>query len=134
MEELELLSEQVSESYSVDAEVSSEQSPEVSSTQSIEISSGDTEISSEQIYESSSTKNVETSDTRNQSSEMVAKEEVEKMLKEAEERGYLRGKNEQIEKIMEKPSIFSQQPFSEESGDISELLILKKLRKSRWEF
>ena len=127
MEELELLSEQVSESYTADAEVSSEQSPEVSSTQSIE-------ISSEQISESSSTQNVETSDTSNQSSEMVAKEEVEKMLKEAEERGYLRGKNEQIEKIMEKPSIFSQQPFSEESGDMSELLILKKLRKSRWEF
>lgn len=126
MEELGLLSEQASESYSADTEVSSEQS--------IEISSGDAEISSEQISESSSTQNVETSDTSNQSSEMVAKEEVEKMLKEAEERGYLRGKNEQIEKIMEKPSIFSQQPFSEESGDISELLILKKLRKSKWEF
>lgn len=61
--------------------------------------------------------------------QFYCRKEVEKMLDEAEQRGYLRGKNEKIELTM-RGNVDAAMGADLKSE--SDLLILRKLRESKW--
>lgn len=67
--------------------------------------------------------------------EMVKVSEIEALVAQAEERGYLRGRNESIERLMHQPGILEREPWRREtSGQTdSEPMILNNLRVSIWD-
>lgn len=59
--------------------------------------------------------------------------DVEKLLAEAEERGYLRGRNERIAELMEQPSAVDALLPDTVLPDEPEILILNNIRPSIWD-
>ena len=70
-------------------------------------------------------------DNGDETSDPITDEELAKMIAQAEERGYLRGKNERIAVEMERQEL--PDIFSDTDEDAEELLILRRLRSSNWE-
>lgn len=68
----------------------------------------------------------------NMSNRFIDRKEVEKLLAEAEERGYLRGRNENIRIMMENPRESLAAAEAAKRHDENELLILRTLRASKW--
>ena len=66
----------------------------------------------------------------------LTQSEVDKMIAEAEHRGYMRGRNEKIEKLMARPSMFEQllpgEPELNPEAE-REILILNEPRHSIWD-
>lgn len=60
--------------------------------------------------------------------------EAEQRVSEAEQRGYTRGRNESIERLMARPGVFeSLQDDGAVDADMSEVMILNNLRPSVWD-
>lgn len=61
--------------------------------------------------------------------------EIEALVAEAEERGYLRGRNESIERLMRRPGILEQEPWQREAyiQPETEPMILNNPRVSIWD-
>lgn len=59
-------------------------------------------------------------------------DELERMLAEAEERGYKRGRNESIARLMEHPEQVDPELTGTPSGSDPEILILANIRPSIW--
>lgn len=68
-------------------------------------------------------------------SKMVNFSEIEALVAEAEERGYLRGRNESIERLMRRPGILEQEPWQCETcgQPETEPMILNNPRVSIWD-
>lgn len=68
-------------------------------------------------------------------SKMVNFSEIEALVAEAEERGYLRGRNESIERLMRRPGILEQEPWQRETyvQPETEPMILNNPRVSIWD-
>ena len=68
-------------------------------------------------------------------SRMVNFSEIEALVAEAEERGYLRGRNESIERLMRRPGILEQEPWQRETyvRPETEPMILNNPRVSIWD-
>ncbi len=66
---------------------------------------------------------------------MVNFSEIEALVAEAEERGYLRGRNESIERLMRRPGILEQEPWQRETyvQPETEPMILNNPRVSIWD-
>lgn len=66
---------------------------------------------------------------------MVKLSEIEALVAEAEERGYLRGRNENIERLMRRPGILEQEPWQRDACGPSETepMILNNPRVSIWD-
>lgn len=66
---------------------------------------------------------------------MVKLSEIEALVAEAEERGYLRGRNESIERLMRRPGILEQEPWQREAyiQPETEPMILNNPRVSIWD-
>lgn len=66
---------------------------------------------------------------------MVKLSEVEALVAEAEERGYMRGRNESIERLMRRPGILEQEPWQRETyvQPETEPMILNNPRVSIWD-
>lgn len=66
---------------------------------------------------------------------MVKLSEIEALVAEAEERGYLRGRNESIERLMRRPGILEQEPWQRETyvQPETEPMILNNPRVSIWD-
>ncbi len=66
---------------------------------------------------------------------MVKLSEIEALVAEAEERGYLRGRNESIERLMRRPGILEQEPWQRDACGQSETepMILNNPRVSIWD-
>lgn len=66
---------------------------------------------------------------------MVKLSEIEALVAEAEERGYLRGRNESIERLMRRPGILEQEPWQRETyvRPETEPMILNNPRVSIWD-
>lgn len=64
----------------------------------------------------------------------LSAEEIAAMVAEAEQRGYLRGCNERIDTLMERPAMW-QQPAqaAAPADDDTEIMILNHLRRSVWD-
>lgn len=60
-------------------------------------------------------------------------EEIERMVAEAEQRGYLRGRNEQIERLMEAPTGYETETLGETGYLQGEPMILNSIRPSIWD-
>lgn len=60
-------------------------------------------------------------------------EEVAAMVAEAEQRGYLRGCNERIDTLMERPAMWQQPAAPAPADDDTEIMILNHLRRSVWD-
>lgn len=60
-------------------------------------------------------------------------EEIEQMMAEAEQRGYLRGRNEQIEQLMEAPTGYETETPGEGGHLQGEPMILGNLKPSIWD-
>lgn len=60
-------------------------------------------------------------------------EEIERMVAEAEQRGYLRGRNEQIEQLMEAPTGYEPETLGEGGHLKGEPMILGNLKPSIWD-
>lgn len=60
-------------------------------------------------------------------------EEIERMVAEAEQRGYLRGRNEQIEQLMEAPTGYETETLGEGGHLKGEPMILGNLKPSIWD-
>lgn len=60
-------------------------------------------------------------------------EEIARMIAEAEQRGYLRGRNEQIERLMEAPTGYEAEGAGEISRISGEPMILGSIRPSIWD-
>lgn len=60
-------------------------------------------------------------------------EEIEQMVAEAEQRGYLRGRNEQIEQLMEAPTGYKTETLGEGGPLQGEPMILGNLKPSIWD-
>lgn len=60
-------------------------------------------------------------------------EEIEQMVAEAEQRGYLRGRNEQIEQLMEAPTGYETETLGEGGHLKGEPMILGNLKPSIWD-
>lgn len=60
-------------------------------------------------------------------------EEIEQMVAEAEQRGYLRGRNEQIEQLMEAPTGYETETLGEGAHLKGEPMILGNLKPSIWD-
>lgn len=60
-------------------------------------------------------------------------EEIEQMVAEAEQRGYLRGRNEQIEQLMEAPTGYEPETLGEGGHLKGEPMILGNLKPSIWD-
>ncbi len=60
-------------------------------------------------------------------------EEIEQMMAEAEQRGYLRGRNEQIEQLMEAPTGYETETLGEGGHLQGEPMILGNLKPSIWD-
>ena len=54
-------------------------------------------------------------------------------LAEAEQRGYLRGRNERIEELMSGPRLWQRDEQAEAADEVSEVLFLNDRRRSIWE-
>jgi hypothetical protein len=68
----------------------------------------------------------------------VTQEQLERLVAEAEERGYLRGRNESIAELMKRPGMFERADAdsmsdSADSAGSSEVMILNNLRPSVWD-
>lgn len=64
----------------------------------------------------------------------LSAEEVAAMVAEAEQRGYLRGCNERIDTLMERPAMWQQPaPPAAPADDDTEIMILNHLRRSVWD-
>lgn len=68
----------------------------------------------------------------------VTQEQLERLVAEAEERGYLRGRNESIAELMKRPGMFERADAdsmsdSADSVGSSEVMILNNLRPSVWD-
>ena len=61
----------------------------------------------------------------------LSEEQVQQMVVEAEERGYIRGKNEKIEISLKESETSSSR--EEEERNERRLVILRSLRRSKWE-
>lgn len=59
--------------------------------------------------------------------------DVEQLIAEAEQRGYLRGRNERIEVEMRRPSLLENNRNAERDVEVSQPLILNHLRRSVWD-
>lgn len=59
--------------------------------------------------------------------------DIEARIAEAEERGYLRGRNERIEELMKEPGSAGETPTLQPGDELAEVLILNNLRPSVWE-
>lgn len=59
--------------------------------------------------------------------------EVDSMLADAEERGYRRGLNKQIELKMQQPAVDNETYAAEPQRRAEQLLILRRLRRSVWD-
>lgn len=61
--------------------------------------------------------------------------EIEALVAQAEERGYLRGRNENIERLMRQPGMLQQEQWNRETSgqQDSEPMILNNLRVSIWD-
>lgn len=66
---------------------------------------------------------------------MVKLSEIEALVAEAEERGYMRGRNESIERLMRRPGILEQEPWQCETcgQPETEPMILNNPRVSIWD-
>lgn len=61
--------------------------------------------------------------------------DIEALIAEAEQRGYLRGLNERAEKQLQRPSVGSapEQEHREYTAENNEVMILNNIRKSVWD-
>ncbi len=62
--------------------------------------------------------------------------DMETMLAEAEERGYMRGRNESIAELMKKPGMMERMParsVEEMTDNVDEVMILSRQRVSIWD-
>lgn len=59
-------------------------------------------------------------------------ESVAKLIEEAEERGYLRGRNESVDALMER-AVTSQPPNEAYDDEDDPVMILKEMRRSVWD-
>lgn len=59
--------------------------------------------------------------------------DYERLIAEAEERGYRRGRNESIAELMEQPSSADPMLATPPTGSAPEILILNNIRPSIWE-
>ncbi len=61
--------------------------------------------------------------------------DIEALIAEAEQRGYLRGLNERAEKQLQRPSVGSapEQERREYTAENNEVMILNNIRKSVWD-
>lgn len=92
---------------------------------------GDTDAAASQASDD----DVTVADAENVCDEIVKASEIEVLVAQAEERGYLRGRNESIERLMHQPGILEQEPWRRETpGQTdSEPMILNNLRVSIWD-
>jgi len=67
--------------------------------------------------------------------EMMKESEIDKLVAQAEERGYLRGRNESIDELMRRPGMMEREPWSRacEQAAESEPMILNNLKVSIWD-
>lgn len=103
------------------------------------------EMPSEQVVEEPElTDNESVADEENLPSEKFDKETVDAMIADAENRGYLRGRNERISELMRQPAVYERQsaPTAAESGCMapdgdwtgeSRPMILNNPRVSIWD-
>lgn len=73
--------------------------------------------------------------TEAETAEAEESADMERRLAEAEQRGYLRGRNESIEALMQPPAGFAEtlSGMTDTAGNTGEPLILNNLRLSIWE-
>ncbi len=72
-------------------------------------------------------------DAGGREAETVHSADVERLIAEAEERGYKRGRNENIAQLMEQPASVDPELNGLPSGGEAEVLILANIRPSVWD-
>lgn len=65
--------------------------------------------------------------------EVLTPEELEQMVRDAEERGYLRGRNEAVDALMERPGCRKPTDGTDENEEEDAVMILREMRRSVWE-
>lgn len=98
----------------------------------------DTECSDEsksetEKSETTRTEEAETEAAPEEAPAVPTPEEIEQMMAEAEQRGYLRGRNEQIEQLMEAPTGYETETLGEGGHLQGEPMILGNLKPSIWD-
>ncbi len=83
--------------------------------------------------ETSRTEEAETEAAPEEAPAVPTPEEIEQMMAEAEQRGYLRGRNEQIEQLMEAPTGYETETLGEGGHLQGEPMILGNLKPSIWD-
>lgn len=71
--------------------------------------------------------------TEEQPGEVLTPEMVEQMVTDAEERGYLRGRNEAVDALMERPGCRKLPECADEDDGEDAVMILREMRRSVWE-
>lgn len=71
--------------------------------------------------------------TEEQPREELTPDVVERMVKDAEERGYLRGRNEAVDALMERPGCGKLSECTDEDDGEDAVMILREMRRSVWE-
>lgn len=82
--------------------------------------------------ETTRTEEAETEAAPEEAPAVPTPEEIEQMMAEAEQRGYLRGRNEQIEQLMEAPTGYETETLGEGGHLQGEPMILGNLKPSIW--
>ena len=83
--------------------------------------------------ETTRTEEAETEAAPEEAPAVPTPEEIEQMMAEAEQRGYLRGRNEQIEQPMEAPTGYETETLGEGGHLQGEPMILGNLKPSIWD-
>lgn len=83
--------------------------------------------------ETTRTEEAETEAAPEEAPAVPTPEEIEQMMAEAEQRGYLRGRNEQIEQLMEAPTGYETETLGEGGHLQGEPMILGNLKPSIWD-
>ena len=83
--------------------------------------------------ETTRTEEAETEAAPEEAPAVPTPEEIEQMIAEAEQRGYLRGRNEQIEQLMEAPTGYETETLGEGGHLQGEPMILGNLKPSIWD-
>lgn len=70
--------------------------------------------------------------TEDEPTAVLTPEELDRLVNEAEERGYLRGRNEAVETLMNRPSHRKPAEAEEDDGEDA-VMILREMRRSVWD-
>lgn len=70
--------------------------------------------------------------TEDEPTAVLTPEELDRLVSEAEERGYLRGRNEAVETLMNRPGHRKPAETEDDDGDDA-VMILREMRRSVWD-